>query len=112
MQVHLKHGSEAARLYGTSSANESYYCNFGLNPVYRRELEEAGLEITGTDQDGDVRIVELLSHPFFCGTLFVPQVKSKPGRPHPLVLGFCRAAIGLPSNAVLASTDVAGVRAR
>jgi CTP synthase (UTP-ammonia lyase) len=40
-----------------------------------------------------VRIVELPAHPFFVGTLFVPQVASTPERPHPVVLGFADAAI-------------------
>lgn len=54
----------------------------------------AGFEITGKDEKGEARIVELRSHPFFAGTLFVPQARSKPQNPHPLILAFCRAASG------------------
>jgi CTP synthase (UTP-ammonia lyase) len=93
MEVGLKPGSKAAAVYGCERSTENYYCNFGLNPNYRGQLESAGLEVTGTDQDGEVRIMELPSHPFFLGTLFVPQTRSAQGRPHPLVLAFCRAAL-------------------
>jgi CTP synthase (UTP-ammonia lyase) len=74
---------------------EQFYCNFGLNPEFQDELEKHGLEITGRDQADEVRIVELGTHPFFVGTLFVPQARSVPGHPHPLILEFCRAAIQL-----------------
>ena len=66
---------------------ERFYCNFGLNPEYRDQLEKHGLEITGWDQNDEVRIVELGTHPFFMGTLFVPQARSTPGNPHPLIAG-------------------------
>jgi CTP synthase (UTP-ammonia lyase) len=37
----------------------------------------------------------LPDHPFFLGTLFVPQAGSTPERPHPLIAGFAeRIAVG------------------
>ncbi|MGA8108732.1 MAG: hypothetical protein WB974_04815, partial [Acidobacteriaceae bacterium] len=92
MQVHLKPGSRAAAVYGDEQVQERYYCNFGLNPDYRERLEQAGLAVTGVDADGEVRIMEIPQHPFCVGTLFVPQARSERGKPHPLVLAFCRAA--------------------
>jgi CTP synthase (UTP-ammonia lyase) len=92
MEVSIKSGSKAAAACQTRRSMEAYYCNFGLNPSYQEQLENAGLAITGKDEHGEARIVELASHPFFIGTLFVPQARSKPGTPHPLMLAFCRAA--------------------
>lgn len=86
-------GSRAARAYGAESATEQYYCRFGLNPSFIEPLVAGGLSITGTDQDGEPRIVEIADHPFFVGTLFVPQVSSTAERPHPLVLAFVEAAL-------------------
>ncbi len=94
MEVRLKAGSTAASVYGAERSTENYYCNFGLNPNCREQLEHAGLQATGTDQDGEVRLMELPGHSFYLGTLFVPQARSVKGRPHPLVLGFCKAALG------------------
>lgn len=71
---------------------EPYYCNYGLNPEYRGSLERAGLVVSGTGTDGEVRIVELPAHPFFLATLFLPQARSSPGRPHPIIAGLAVAA--------------------
>jgi CTP synthase (UTP-ammonia lyase) len=92
MEVAIKPGSKAAVACQATRSMEQFYCNFGLNPEYQDQLEKHGLEITGKDQNDEVRIVELASHPFFVGTLFVPQARSAPGNPHPLILEFCRMA--------------------
>jgi CTP synthase (UTP-ammonia lyase) len=85
--------SRAAALYGsTEDVVEDFYCNYGLNPDYRPLLEQAGLRITGVDDDGEVRIVELPDHPFYLATLFCFQTRSRPERPHPLLAGFVEAA--------------------
>ena len=92
MEVSLKPGTQAADIYRNTRATERYYCNFGRNPAYEDQLVGAGLEISGTDQTGEARITELPSHPFFIGTLFVPQANSAKGKPHPIVLAFLRSA--------------------
>lgn len=95
MDVEMAPGTKAAKACGTTRSMEQFYCNFGLNPEYQDQLEKAGLRITGWDQKGEVRIVELPSHPFFIGTLFVPQARSTLGNPHPLIVELCRAAARL-----------------
>ena len=92
MDVTLKPGSQTALACHATQSTEAFYCNFGLNPEYQELLEKHGLEITGTDQHGEARIAELPTHPFFLGTLFVPQARSTKGGPHPLILEFCRQA--------------------
>ncbi len=92
MRVEVLPGSRAFALYGRGEVEEEYYCNLGLNPDYQPDLERSGLAITGSEQDGEVRIVELPTHRFFLATLFVPQTSSAPGEPHPLVSGFVEAA--------------------
>ena len=83
----------ASRLYGGATAvQEQYYCNFGLNPDYSEQLDAAGFRITGVDADGDARVFELDGHPFYVATLFVPQMRSEPGLPHPVVSGLVSAA--------------------
>lgn len=99
MEVSIQAGSRAAMACGAVRSTEQFYCNFGLNPKYQDQLETHGLRITGTDQNEEARIVELPSHRFFIGTLFVPQASSTPGNPHPLVLEFCREAAHLATSA-------------
>jgi len=96
MDVTLEPESRAAAAYRANRSTEDYYCNFGLNPKYREQMEQAGLTVSGTDENGEVRVVELASHPFFIGTLFVPQARSRPGVPHPLVLALCQAVACVP----------------
>jgi CTP synthase (UTP-ammonia lyase) len=90
-------GSRAAALYGDGEVIEDFFCNYGLNPKYRAPLEEAGLRVTGVDEDGEVRIVELDDHRFFVATLFCFQTRSRADRPHPLVAGFVQAAAAVRS---------------
>jgi CTP synthase (UTP-ammonia lyase) len=90
--VRLEPGSLAARLYGRHTVEEDYYCNYGLNAEYRARLERAGLRVSGTGADGEVRLIELPGHPFFVGTLFLPQSRSAPGAPHPVLAGWAAAA--------------------
>src|SRR5690606_33606335 len=85
MDVDIRPGTTAAAAYGASSATERYYCNFGLNADHVDDLEAGGLRVSGTDADGEVRIVELPDHPFFLATLFVPQARSTLVHPSPFV---------------------------
>ena len=93
MRLSLTPGSRVATIYGATTATESYYCNFGVNPEHVPLLARGPLAITGADAEGEVRVVELPDHPFFVGTLFVPQTRSTPEQPHPLVLAFVAAAV-------------------
>jgi CTP synthase (UTP-ammonia lyase) len=51
-------------------------------------LRSGPLRIVGSHAEGEVRVVELPSHPFFVGTLYVPQAQSTPTAPHALVSAF------------------------
>jgi CTP synthase (UTP-ammonia lyase) len=93
MEVTITPDTQAARVFRGLRSTEAFYCNFGLNPAYGDELQTAGLRISGRDQNGEARIVELPAHPFFIGTLFVPQARSTVSAPHPLILEFCRATL-------------------
>jgi CTP synthase (UTP-ammonia lyase) len=90
MRVHLQPHSRTARAYGQQEVIEQYYCTFGLNPAYRSLFEGGTMRIVGIDQDGEPRIVELMTHRFFIATLFVPQVSSSLDHPHPLIMAYLR----------------------
>jgi len=89
--VRLIPGTRAARLYGAAEAAEEFWCNYGVNPDYAKALEAAGLTVSGVGEDDSIRIIELAGHPFFVATLFLPQKRSAPDRPHPLLAGFAAA---------------------
>lgn len=90
--ISLTPGSKAAAAYGSHSTTERYYCDFGVNPDFVDQIANAGFEVVGRDADGDCRVMELSQHRFFVGTLFVPQARSRPDHPHPLITAFLLAA--------------------
>jgi CTP synthase (UTP-ammonia lyase) len=101
--VRLSPGSGAATLYGRSTVQERYRCNYGLNPAYAGLFTSGGLAATGWDEANEVRVVELAGHPFFLATLFQPELSAQPDRPHPLVTGFVAAAVRHASGHTLAA---------
>lgn len=90
--VSLLPGSAARQIYGRDGAGEQFACNYGLNPLYRDVFEGSALQVAGVGPEGEVRLVELPTHPFYVATLFLPQVRSSPGEPHPLIMAYLRAA--------------------
>lgn len=86
-------GSKVRKLYGKSKISERHRHRFEFNNDFRKNFEVNGLLISGTSPDGKlVEIIELKDHPFFVGTQFHPELKSRPLSPHPLFLGFIEAA--------------------
>lgn len=72
---------------------ERHRHRFEYNNAYRQQLSDAGLVIGGTLPSGRlVEIIELRNHPWFVGTQFHPEFKSRPTRPHPLFRDFIGAA--------------------
>ena len=50
------------------------------------------MRVTGWDAQGEIRAVELVTHPFFVATLFQHEHAALAGRPAPLVQALLRAA--------------------
>ncbi len=74
--------------------SERHRHRYEFNNAYRKQLEDKGLVIAGTNPERDlVEIIELKDHPFFVGTQFHPEFKSRPLDPHPLYMAFIAAAI-------------------
>jgi len=91
MEVYLKIGTVAHKLYGLDKTKENYYCNFGINPTFKQDLTHPQISVSGVDPDDEIRIIELPGHKFFLITLFVPQTRSTLDSPHPLIKGFVKA---------------------
>jgi len=99
MALRLSPGSQVAGLYGATEAIESYYCDFGVAPDRIEMFKHSSLRIVGADLEGEFRILELPGHPFFVGTLFVPQARSTPSHPHPLITGLLQAVTNVGERA-------------
>ena len=98
----IEPGTLAARVYGSDLVHERHRHRYEVNNAYREALVEAGMVFSGTSPDGRlVEIAELKDHPFFIGSQFHPEFKSRPLRPHPLFDGFvaaCGEAVAAPSR--------------
>jgi CTP synthase (UTP-ammonia lyase) len=92
--VRLVPRTRAAAIYGAAEVVEPYYCSYGLNPELEPRVEAAGLAVSGRDENGSARIVELDEHPFFIATLYVFQARDDRSSPHPLTAAFLAAAAG------------------
>ena len=92
-EIIVSPGTLAFHAYGKGRAVERFTCNYGLNESYRDFIIRGSLRVSGTDGDGNARIVELSSHPFFMATLFLPQLSSNHGSPHPVFTAFLDAAL-------------------
>lgn len=97
--IKITPGSRAHEAYGEQEVIEEFYCNYGLNPQFRDSVARIQLKITGVDFGGEARIVELSDHPFYVATLFLPQMSSRPGRPHPLIVAYLRVALSIRTPA-------------
>ncbi|MEK9152248.1 MAG: CTP synthase [Patescibacteria group bacterium] len=90
----LAKATAARRAYGAPEISERHRHRYEVNNAFRERLREAGLVIAGTSPDGLlVEIIEIKDHPFFVGTQFHPEFKSRPLRPHPLFREFVRACL-------------------
>jgi len=87
-------GSLAWRCYGQELIHERHRHRYEVNNEYRDTLAQAGMVFSGINPDRNlVEIIELKDHPFFIGTQFHPEFKSRPLRPHPIFFHFVKNAI-------------------
>ena len=89
----------AYKEYGKVKISERHRHRFEFTLRYKEQLEKEGMIFSGMSPDKKlVEIVEIKNHPWFIGTQFHPEFKSKPVEPHPLFAGFVRAASALVKN--------------
>src|SRR3989344_3222397 len=89
----LKPGTMARKVYDTKLISERHRHRYEVNNDYRDLLEKRGMIFSGVNPERNlVEIMELKNHPFFLGTQFHPEFKSRPLDPHPLFREFIRAA--------------------
>ena len=91
----LAPGTVAAEAYGKTEVQERHRHRYEVNPEYIKQIEEKGLVFSGKSPSGVLmEIAELpkSEHPFFLGTQYHPEFLSRPLTPHPLFVGFLKAA--------------------
>jgi CTP synthase len=82
----------ASEIYGGTACTERHRHRYEVNPEYIADLEAAGLRFSGRS-GRRMEILELPEHPYFLGTQFHPEFRSRPGRASPPFIGLLDAAL-------------------
>ncbi|HHW73367.1 MAG TPA: CTP synthase [Firmicutes bacterium] len=90
----IQPGTKSRICYNEELVQERHRNRYVINQQYLDRLVGAGMRVAGVSPEGLVEIIELVDHPWFVGTLFHPEFKSRPTRPHPLFVGFIQAIMG------------------
>jgi CTP synthase len=90
----IDEGTVARELYDAESVVERHRHRFEVNPEYIDELEKEGMVFSGRSASGTrMEVLELPDHPYFVGTQFHPEFRSRPGKPSPPFVGLVGAAV-------------------
>jgi CTP synthase len=90
----INNTTKAYKAYKEVRISERHRHRYELNNEYREILEQNGLIFSGLSPDGTlVEISELQDHPWFLGTQFHPELKSRAVTGHPLFISFIKAAL-------------------
>jgi CTP synthase len=83
----------AKSIYKDEIIYERHRHRYEVNNKYREQLSKSGMVFSGLSPDNElIEIIELDDHPFFMGSQFHPEFKSRPGKPSPLFNHFIAAA--------------------
>ena len=90
----IQKGTAMEKFYGADLIHERHRHRYEFNNDYREILSKAGLVLSGLSPDNRlVETVELTDRDFFVGVQYHPEFKSRPNHPHPLFIGFIKAAL-------------------
>jgi len=92
-EITVLKGTRAYEIYGEEQIVERHRHRYEVNPAYITAIEDKGMIFSGKNGNR-MEIVEIPSHPFFIGTQFHPEFKSKPDNPAPVFRAFVRAVRG------------------
>lgn len=91
---HISEPSKAFDAYQKANITERHRHRFEFNNKYLEEYESNGMIATGINPKTKlVEIVEIPAHRWFVGVQFHPEYKSTVANPHPIFVGFIKAAL-------------------
>lgn len=90
----LRQDSKVFEAYGHTIIHERHRHRYEFNNHYLQSFEEAGLQSVGFNPETHlVEVIEIKNHPWFVGVQYHPEYKSTVLNPHPLFVGFIKAAL-------------------
>ncbi|PSP56431.1 CTP synthase [Halobacteriales archaeon QH_7_66_36] len=91
-ETDIEPGTLAHELYDSDACTERHRHRYEVNPEYIEQLEDAGITFSGR-ADNRMEILELDDHPYFVGTQFHPEFRSRPGCASPPFVGLLEAVV-------------------
>ena len=93
-KCNIMSGTNASKAYKKKLVNERHRHRYEFNNKYKRQMEKAGLKISGVNEKLKlVEMIEFPSHPWFVGVQFHPELKSTVVNTHPLFRDFIAASM-------------------
>lgn len=90
----IKPNTIAYQSYNSDMIYERHRHRYEVNNTYRELFEKNGMVMSGLSPDGKlVEMIELKDHPWFVGTQFHPELKSRAVTGAPLFISFIKAAL-------------------
>ena len=90
----IKVGTKAYAAYRKKKISERHRHRYEVNNRFRKKLQSNGLIFSGINQNlGVAETIEIKDHPWFVGSQFHPELKSRINKPHPLFREFIKAAL-------------------
>lgn len=87
-------GTRLREAYGREWIQERHRHRYEFNNAYRKAFTAAGAVFSGLSPDGRlVEAMELAGFPFYVGTQYHPEFKSRPNKAHPLFRSFIQSAV-------------------
>ncbi|MDZ7850201.1 MAG: CTP synthase [Halodesulfurarchaeum sp.] len=91
-ETQIESGTLAHEIYDDDTCTERHRHRYEVNPEYIEKLTEGKLRFSG-EAGNRMEILELDDHPFFLGTQFHPEFRSRPTRASPPFVGFLEAIL-------------------
>jgi len=87
----IESGTLAESVYESASCTGRHRHRYEVNPAYIDELESGEMQFSG-ESGKRMEILEMNNHPFFFGTQFHPEFRSRPDRPSPPFVSLIKAS--------------------
>jgi len=85
----LSKNSIVRNAYKMETIEERHRHRYEFNSTFKNEFNENGMITTGINEKLNlVEVIELKNHPWFVGTQYHPEYKSRVLKPHPLFISF------------------------
>lgn len=92
--VRVKPNTKAKMAYEDDVIYERHRHRYAVNPAYESKFAEEGFIVSASGEVGsEIKVMELIDHPWFVACQYHPEFKSRPTDAHPLMKNFIGAVV-------------------